>query len=197
MSPKNIRYLIVVMALTGIVLLIAAPNQPFSKSQGQAPIDLKEERLQQAVLKVEGANPMEGILELRQLAEEFPDFADARLYLGMFSLQSGQTEKAAEHFNKVLEIDSLNAEAHWQLGYMYFGMADAPKAVHHLSEVLRINHHDYFAAHFFLGQALEETGDIANAMINYREVLAHTDDSTVVAAVKEKIERINRENKIE
>jgi len=197
MSPLKKRYLIVFLALTGIVLLIAAPNQPFSKSKGQVSVDLKEERLQQAVLKVEGTNPMEGILELRQLAEEFPEFADARLYLGLFSLQSGQTEKASEHFNKVLEIDPSNAEAHWQLGYMYFGLADAPKAVHHLSEVLRLDHHDYFAAHFFLGQALEEIGDTANAMKNYSEVLTHTDDSTVVAAVRERMEKINRENKIQ
>jgi len=197
MTPKTLRTVIVVVALAGIALLIAAPNQPFSKRQSTEAVDSREERLQQAVLKVEGNAPMEGIMELRQLAEEFPDYPDARLYLGLFSLQSGQTDKAIEHFNKVLEIDSQNTEAHWQLGFMYFGMADAPKAVHHLSEVIRIDHDNYFAAHYFLAQALEETGDMEKALSNYREVLEHTDDSTVVAAVKEKIKGLTSTNKIE
>mgnify|MGYP000226190369 CR=1 FL=1 len=56
---------------------------------GTDPVDL-------AVAKVNGENPMTGILELREMADATPPNMDAVLWLGRFSVQSGQLEKASE-----------------------------------------------------------------------------------------------------
>jgi tetratricopeptide (TPR) repeat protein len=190
MRFSTLRTFILFSAIAAIVLLILAPNLPAEKRAGKGQQDPRDQRLRAAIVKVESANPMEGILELRQLADEFPDYTPARLYLGHFSLQSGQTEKAVEHFERVLEIEPENAEAHWQLGFIHYGNAEAEKAVFHLKEVLRINHEDYFAAHYFLAQALENIGDFEGAIDNYEHVLTHTDDMVVIEKVEEELARL-------
>jgi tetratricopeptide (TPR) repeat protein len=54
---------------------------------------------------------MEGILELRSLAEANPENVKIQLILGEFSLQTGQWAKAEERFQKSLKLDPGNVRA--------------------------------------------------------------------------------------
>jgi tetratricopeptide (TPR) repeat protein len=55
---------------------------------------------------------MEGIQMLRNIAEKDPKNTQAQFYLGIFSLQTGQFEKAKERFETVLNIEPNSLEAH-------------------------------------------------------------------------------------
>ena len=56
-----------------------------------------------AVEKVRGANPMEGILELKVFVEAETPNVDAIIELGRFSIQSGQMDKAKERFVQAID----------------------------------------------------------------------------------------------
>jgi tetratricopeptide (TPR) repeat protein len=56
-------------------------------------------------------NPMDGILMLRKVADEKPNFIYAQMMLGHASVISGQLDKAVERYNKVIQIDATNLEA--------------------------------------------------------------------------------------
>ena len=64
-----------------------------------------QSRIDAAIEKVEGGAPMQGILELKAVADSFPDDPRPQYYLGMFSIQSGQFDKAVERFERVLALD--------------------------------------------------------------------------------------------
>ncbi|GAB2987841.1 hypothetical protein GCM10027049_29980 [Mucilaginibacter puniceus] len=69
-----------------------------------------------------GATPMQGIALLLEVVKQDPDNIDANLNLGMFSMKSGQFEKALDRFNTVLkqkpdfETYFYLAESYKQLG---------------------------------------------------------------------------------
>ena len=69
-----------------------------------------------------GATPMQGIGLLREVVAQEPDNINANLNLGLFSMKSGQFEKAVDRFNTVLkqkpdfETYFYLAESYKQLG---------------------------------------------------------------------------------
>ncbi|RMG83616.1 MAG: hypothetical protein D6707_00725 [Bacteroidetes bacterium] len=72
-----------------------------------------EESVEKALELIEkGSNPMEGIQMLRNIAEKEPENTQAQFYLGIFSLQTGQFEKAKERFETVLKLEPKSIEAH-------------------------------------------------------------------------------------
>lgn len=58
--------------------------------------------------------PMQAILKIRKVAEDYPDNLKAQFTLGVLSLQTGQYERATERFAKVLALDSSRGE-YWRL----------------------------------------------------------------------------------
>lgn len=86
--------------------------------------------IEQAVQMIkDGEQPMQGILKLRKIAEENPENEEAQLYLGIFSIQSGQYDKAVERFNNVIKINNQNSYAYQLLGQAYELMNDTLKAI--------------------------------------------------------------------
>lgn len=65
------------------------------------------------------ANPMEGILKVREIAEKNPGNVYAQMVLGMGGVQSGQYDKAVERFLKVLAVEPANMEAMFRLAETY------------------------------------------------------------------------------
>jgi tetratricopeptide (TPR) repeat protein len=63
--------------------------------------------------------PMEGILKIRAIADKDPNNVFAQFMLGYGGMVSGQTDKAAERFKKVLELDPSNTEAIFLLAELY------------------------------------------------------------------------------
>ncbi len=73
--------------------------------------------------------PMEGILKIRAVADKNPNNVFAQFMLGYGGLVSGQTEKAAERFKKVIELDPGNTEAVFLLAELYERAGDKKQAV--------------------------------------------------------------------
>lgn len=69
---------------------------------------------------VEGtAEPMKGIMMLREVVQKDPDHEMAQYNLGMLSVKSGQLDKAIERFRTVLKINPRRSEVHFFLGQIY------------------------------------------------------------------------------
>jgi tetratricopeptide (TPR) repeat protein len=79
------------------------------------------------VCYAEGTNePMRGIMLLREVVTKNPQHENAQFNLGLLSMKSGQYDKAAERFEKVLAINPQRKELYLMAGraYMMAGKND-------------------------------------------------------------------------
>lgn len=107
------------------VLLYLAPRTALNETTPEVTqTSSVDELIDEAIEKVRGDAPMEGIMSLRQIAEEHPNNPKAQFYLGLFSIQSGQYEKAVERFRKVVELDPNNVDAYRFLGDSHRSLGD-------------------------------------------------------------------------
>jgi tetratricopeptide (TPR) repeat protein len=81
------------------------------------------------------AEPMKGILLLREVIAQDSTHANAQFNLGVLSVRSGQLEKAVERFEKVLLTDSSRVEARFLLGRTLIQMGRTKEALAHLSQI--------------------------------------------------------------
>ena len=90
------------------------------------------EQIQVALSNIQDAeNPqsqMKGILQMRSLSEKYPDNADLQWNMGLFSIQSGQYEKAVARFKNVINIDAQRLDAYMQLAMSYIALQDTSAA---------------------------------------------------------------------
>lgn len=106
MGLKKPQLLALAGAVVVIVLLVLAPRTPSGKQQAAAPaMSPSQVKTAEAVALVQGEDPMRGIMMLREVLQEDPDNVEAHWHLGLFSIQSGQYDKALERFKKVRELD--------------------------------------------------------------------------------------------
>ena len=75
------------------------------------------------------ADPMEGILKIRQVVEEDSTNVYALMTLGEASLLSGQMDKAIERFEKVVQLQPANLEAILSLADIYEREGNKNKAI--------------------------------------------------------------------
>ena len=103
------------------------PKRPPTKKE--LPIS---EQIQVALSNIQDAeNPqsqMKGILQMRSLSEKYPDNADLQWNMGLFSIQSGQYEKAVARFENVINIDAQRLDAYMQLAMSYIALQDTSAA---------------------------------------------------------------------
>ena len=96
-----------------------------------------EEQVEAALFDIRnGESPedqMKGILKMRALAEGNPKNADLQLNMGLFSMQTGQYEKAVARFEKVISLDDSRLEAYMQLAISYSALQDTSEAKNVLS----------------------------------------------------------------
>lgn len=79
---------------------------------------------------VEGTSqPMNGIMLLRKVVTKDSTYIDAQVQLGMFAIQSGQSDKALERFNKILRIKPDYIQAYIYLGQIYADMGKKEQAI--------------------------------------------------------------------
>lgn len=90
------------------------------------------EQIQEALSNIQnGESPeaqMKGILQMRALADKHPDNADLQWNMGLFSMQSGQYEKAVARFKKVISLDEDRLNAYMQLAVSYSALQDTSNA---------------------------------------------------------------------
>ncbi|MEO1448009.1 MAG: tetratricopeptide repeat protein [Bacteroidota bacterium] len=81
-------------------------------------------------------NSMQGILTIRKVLEMNPDNTAASYQLGLFSMQTGQFDKAVSRFEKVLSLEPDNQVARYQLAQAYAQTNRAAEARSLLETVL-------------------------------------------------------------
>ena len=103
------------------------PNIPSTKPELSI-----TEQIHAAISNIQDADnaesQMKGILQIRSLSEKYPENADLQWNMGLFSIQSGQYEKAIARFEKVINIDAQRLDAYMQLAMSYLALQDTSSA---------------------------------------------------------------------
>lgn len=79
-------------------------------------------------------NPMQGILMLRELADQYPENPTVLFNLGRFAIQTGQYDKAIERLSAAMEIDPNSKAIACLLGQAYQGSGNEELAELFLKE---------------------------------------------------------------
>ncbi|HLG34735.1 MAG TPA: tetratricopeptide repeat protein [Bacteroidia bacterium] len=108
--------------------LIKKTISAYEKVTGLNP-DNADAKINLAVCYTETAEPMKGIMLLRDVVQKHPENIKAQLNLGFLSIRSGQYDKAIERFEKVLELNPSQSEAHYFLGYSYMNKGEKSSAI--------------------------------------------------------------------
>lgn len=128
------------------------------------------------------------------VAEEFyrsaielrPQSVEARYNLAMFMQDAGRFDEALGTYRAILDIDSTNATASFNQGYIhleYFANYDSA-AFWFTEAIQRLPY--YHQAFFNRGLARESMGDLSGAISDYSEALRIKPDYTVAALAKER-----------
>ena len=165
----------------------SAPKPPVTKGVtlediGTDPVDI-------AVAKVSGENPMEGILALRALADEMPPNLDAVMWLGRFSVQSGQLDKARERFDQVIDAQPDRVEAYWERAMLDMEEGYLEDAVQGFDLCISADEM-YVNGRFFKARCLEAMGKADQALTEYKSYLPLSPDTAVTKSVEGIIERL-------
>lgn len=131
MGLKRPQLLALLGALVVIVLLVVAPRIPSGKQAAEVKaMSPAEVKMAEAIALVQGQDPMRGIMMLREVLEEDPNNTEAHWHLGLFSIQSGQYEKALDRFQKVRELDAEGFPDVWfYLGRTYATLDSTEQAI--------------------------------------------------------------------
>jgi tetratricopeptide (TPR) repeat protein len=97
-------------------LLAQKAQDYFSRVLEEDPL-LLDVKSKLAMTYVTGAEPMKGIMMLREVLTEDPDHELAIYNLGILAITSGQLDKAIERFEKLLDLNPENPEANFYMGY--------------------------------------------------------------------------------
>jgi len=190
MSKKTSLILLITASIGLLVLFLYMPKLPSTvREKADKPIDKDSLKLMQAIELVNGPNPMEGITILREIVADDQDNVDAHYWLGVFSVKSGQYDKAIERFNKVMTIEPNYLAAYIDMGGLYMEMDSAQKALYYFNEGVRIDSTNNYAL-LFTAQTQEKLGMMAEAKKNYEQLLRHNSDTIVANRVKDFINKI-------
>ena len=182
-----------------LVLLVwqVIPRQPAAASEVGIPTSLEEaselDPVASAVEKVQGANPMEGILELKALAESDPPNVDAVIELGRFSIQSGQLDKAKERFVQAIDLAPDRAEPIVQLGMLELDGRNPAEALIHFERAVLVDSTAH-NAWFFQAQCHERLGNPGLALAGYQRFLPLSPDTIIEQAVRQRIGLLIQQN---
>jgi tetratricopeptide (TPR) repeat protein len=133
MGLKKPQLLALAGAMVVIVLLVLAPRVPAEKRAMAAMADPMKIRTAEAMALVQGEDPMRGIMMLREILEEEPENIEAHWQMGLFSVQSGQFDKALDRFKKVVELAGDDVPDAWfYLGRTYATLDSIPQAIESL-----------------------------------------------------------------
>lgn len=133
------------------------------------------------------------------IAEEFyqsaielrPQSVEARYNLAIFMQEAGRYDEALRSYREILAIDSTNATATFNQGYIhleYYAQYDSA-AFWFTEAIKRLPY--YHQAFFNRGLARESLGDRSGAISDYSEALRIKPDYTVAALAKERALKAN------
>ena len=183
--------------MLAILVWQVIPRQPADIAVEEIPTTLEEaiavDPVEAAVEKVRGANPMEGILELKALAEANPPNVDAVIELGRFSIQSGQLDKAKERFVQAIDLAPDWAEPLVQLGMLELDGGNPAEALIHFERAVLVDSTSH-NAWFFQAQCHERLGNPGLALAGYQRFLPLSPDTIIEQAVRQRIDLLTQSN---
>lgn len=100
-----------------------------------------------AMTYVISENPMQAVMMLRDVLQQNPNFEPAIFNLGLLSLQSGQTDKAIERFNKLRELNPRNWKAQLYLATALLDKNEVDKAQVVLKQIISLANEPETVAH--------------------------------------------------
>lgn len=172
-KPATTRLIVILLCCGVFVLSFILPRHPKTiREQTSGNAEKYSSEVWQAIIKIQyGASPMDGMLELRDIADRNPDNADAHYHLGKFSVQSGQLDKAEGRFVRVTEIEPDSLRGWYELGMLYSGQGDFEKATVVLEQAIKIQ--PTAELYFARGFCFERLGDIPQAIEHYEKQLLY------------------------
>jgi tetratricopeptide (TPR) repeat protein len=180
-------------SLVAILMLDRKPASSMEEAIEEVQsLDVQSEPLSpvdEAVALVNGSNPMEGVLKLRELAEADPPNVDAVMWLGLFSVQSGQIEKARERFTQVLGLEPGHFEATFQLALLDMEAAAYDRAIAGFEACMESDP-SFHSGLFFAARCYDFKGQVAAALSRYHAYLPFAPDTAVSASVQGFIQRL-------
>ena len=200
-APERRSILPFIIGGLSVVLVVliwqVIPRQPTAVSEVGIPTSLEEaselDPVASAVEKVQGSNPMEGILELKALAETEPPNVDAVIELGRFSIQSGQLDKAKERFVQAIDLAPERAEPIVQLGMLELDGGNPAEALIHFERAVLVDSTAH-NAWFFQAQCHERLGNPGLALAGYQRFLPLSPDTIIEQAVRQRIDLLIQQN---
>ena len=136
---KRSPFIAITLALTlGLFIYVSSSKQKIL-SQPKQTITVSDQINEAFTNITNGDSPeaqMKGILKMRSLAEEYPENSDLQWNMGVFSMQSGQFQKALDRFKNVLKLDSTRHDATMQLAICYTSLEDTINAQKVLQSLL-------------------------------------------------------------
>lgn len=132
----------VLLLALGLYFAPVSPDKDASTSVSTETPARSEDKIDEAIAKVNSENPMEGIFMLRGILEEDPNNVKAIFAMGMLSVKSGQYQKAVARFEKLLELEPNKAEAHKMLGDSYRALDDTEAAILSYQKFLKYSDDD-------------------------------------------------------
>jgi len=195
MNRKAAQILTVALGvgLIGFILWMPRKSGPENVAAENAVVEelpSTSDPVELAVEKVSGPNPMEGILALRELAEQDEPNVDAVVWLGIFGVQSGQLDKARERFSEALSIDPSHSEATWQLALLDMEAGAYDRAVVGFETAMEQDS-SYANGLFFTARCYEAMGKPEAARIRYQEYLPYAPDTVIEQRVLDFINRLD------
>lgn len=190
-KKQVVAILIVLLVGVGIFLL---PKQSAKVKESVPEATANHEhdsKLDRAVAMVQGDNPMQGIMLLREVLEEDSTNVEALMYMGLFSVQSGQLDKARERFETVLRYESDQLDAHWQLGQLDFDQSNYGEAAEHFKVCAESGIQEYQNAWFFMGRSYELNENYEAALKAYNTFRPMTTDTVITKKLDEFITNLN------
>ena len=184
-------WVLVVGGVAVVAAVLLLPRKPGSSVEAEVPAadSLPADPVDRAVALVNGENPMAGIQALRDLAAADPPNVDAVVWLGIFSIQSGQKDKAREHFARVLTLEPAHTEATWQLALLDMEEGRYDAAVVGFEACMAADS-SYANGLFFTARCYEAMGNTEGALNRFREYLPYAPDTAVAGRVREMIVRL-------
>lgn len=125
-------------ALVLVVLLLIAPVKPPKQADQMVNLDLEQEIDSAIALVTSGNMPMQGIQALLALEKAHPEHERVIFNLAMFSVKSGQFDKARGRFGKLTVAVPDNAEYWFHLAMCDYQLQDIDKAKREFEKVVEV-----------------------------------------------------------
>ena len=191
--PKHRLWLIVLIigSLGLVVLFLQLPKQPHSAIEKAGSVDADSLKLAQAIELVNGPDPMQGIGMMREILAKDSTNAEAHFYMGLFSVRSGQLDKAVKRFDTVVQLKPTDVRFLVEVGYQYMLLDSLTRALGCFDKALQIEPTENNSL-FFSAKAHEGLGNLEEAKRNYQTLLTVVTDSVVIDTVKQYIINIDK-----